>query len=254
MDALVDFHCHLDLFPDFVSALKNAEEAGIYTLTVTTTPRAWPRNLELARATRHVRAALGLHPQLVAEHSAEIRLWEEYLPQARYIGEVGLDAGPNYYRSLDLQREIFTHILRKCAEAGGKVLTVHSVRSATAVLDLIEAQLPPPKGQVVLHWFTGSKAEARRAAELGCYFSINASMMTNERGRDCVATLPIERLLTETDGPFTQIDGGPARPADVDTTIGALANLRHLTHEATAATVQTNLCTLLNAAGALLTD
>ena len=62
-----------------------------------------------------------------------------------------------------------------------RFLTVHSVRSATAVLDLIEAHLPPPQGQVVLHWFTGSKAEALRAAELGCYFSINASMMSNEK-------------------------------------------------------------------------
>jgi hypothetical protein len=27
---------------------------------------------------------------------------------------------------------------------------------------MIEAQLPAPRGQVVLHWFTGSEAEARR--------------------------------------------------------------------------------------------
>ena len=94
--ALVDFHCHLDLFPDPVSAVRDAEAAGIYTLTVTTTPKAWPRNHDLTQKTKYVRAALGLHPQLIAERSAEINLWEEYLPQTRYIGEVGLDAGPRY--------------------------------------------------------------------------------------------------------------------------------------------------------------
>jgi TatD DNase family protein len=98
--ALVDFHCHLDLFPDPVSAVSDAEEAGVYTLTVTTTPKAWPRNHDLTRKTRFIMAALGLHPQLVAERAAEIALWEEYLPQARYVGEVGLDAGHISFRLL----------------------------------------------------------------------------------------------------------------------------------------------------------
>jgi TatD DNase family protein len=246
---LVDFHCHLDLYPSLDSAVREAEEAGLYTLAVTTTPKAWPRNYEVTRFTPHVRAGLGLHPQLVAERHAEIALWEDYLPQTRYVGEVGLDAGPQYYRSFDLQKRVFERILKQCAKAGGKVLSVHSVRAAAPVLDLIQACLPSDRGQVVLHWFTGSKAEARRATELGCYFSINAAMMTKEKGRALVAALPLERILTETDGPFTQIDGRPARPVDVETTIGTLANLLHLTPEVTAATVQNNLRTLLTSAG-----
>lgn len=246
---LVDFHCHLDLYPDFESAVKEAEDAGIFTLAVTTTPKAWPRNYELTHRTRHVRAGLGLHPQLVADRHAEIALWENYLPQTRYVGEVGLDAGPQYYRSFDLQKQVFERVLKECAKAGGKILSVHSVRAATPVLDLIEACLPPERGQVVLHWFMGSKAEARRAAELGCYFSINVAMMTKEKGRDLVAALPFERLLTETDGPFTQSGGRPARPADVETTIDTLANLRQLTPEGTAANILKNLRTLLTEAG-----
>lgn len=249
---LVDFHCHLDLYPDLESAVKEAEEACVYTLAVTTTPKAWPRNFETSRRTRHVRAGLGLHPQLVAERHSEIALWEAYLPQTRYVGEVGLDAGPQYYRSLDLQKQVFEHILKQCARAGGKILSVHSVRAATPVLDLIESSLPPAHRHIVLHWFTGSKAEARRATDLGCYFSVNAAMMTKEKSRALVATLPLERLLTETDGPFTQIDGHPARPADIETTIGILGRLRHLAPDMTATTVQTNLRTLLNAAGVLI--
>jgi TatD DNase family protein len=247
--ALVDFHCHLDLYPSLETAVQQAEEAGIYTLAVTTTPKAWPRNFEITRLTRHVRAGLGLHPQLVAERHTEIALWESYLHQTRYVGEVGLDAGPRYYRSFNLQKQVFERILKQCAKAGGKILSVHSVRAATPVLDLIETCLPPPNGHIVLHWFTGSKAEARRAAELECYFSVNAAMLTKEKGRDLVAALPLERLLTETDGPFTQIDGRPTCPADVESTIGALANLCHFTLDAMATTVRTNLRTLLNAAG-----
>ncbi len=243
--ALVDFHCHLDLFPDLVSAVADAERAGVYTLTVTTTPKAWPRNYELTQSTRHVRAALGLHPQLVAERSSEISIWEEYLPQTRYVGEVGVDAGPRYYRSLNLQKEIFERVLQRCAEAGGKVLTEHSVRAATIVLDLIEKHLSAENGRIVLHWFSGSKSEARRAVGLGCYFSVNAQMLQADRGRDLVASLPPDRLLTETDGPFTRVSGRPACPSDVANTIEALASLRNLAPDRMAALIRGNLKDLL---------
>src|SRR3954465_7939031 len=101
----VDFHCHLDLYPDHEAAIARAEAARIYTLTVTTTPRAWTRNYELTRGTRYVRAALGLHPQLVAERAGELPLWEQHLPETRYVGEVGLDAGPRFYKSLETQKQ-----------------------------------------------------------------------------------------------------------------------------------------------------
>lgn len=74
-------------------------------------------------------------------------------------------------------------------------------------------------------------------------------MLSKEKGRNLVAALPLERLLTETDGAFTQIDGRPARPVDVETTIDILANLRHLTPDVMAGAVQTNLRALLSAAG-----
>ena len=244
---LVDFHCHLDLYLDPVAAIADAEVAGVYTLTVTTTPKAWPRNLALTQHTGRVRAALGLHPQLVGERSSELSLWETYLPEARYVGEVGLDAGPRYYRSLELQKQIFERILKQCAKAGGKVLTVHSVRAVAAVLDMIEAHLPPGRGQTVLHWFMGSRAEARRAVDLGCYFSVNAQMLQRDKGRDLAGILPSDRLLTETDGPFTQFGGRPARPADVADTVKDLANLRQISLEQMTATINGNLKTILSA-------
>lgn len=241
----VDFHCHLDLFPDHEAAIARAEAAGIYTLTVTTTPKAWPRNQALTRDRRFVRAALGLHPQLVGEREGELALWERYLPETRYVGEVGLDAGPRFYKSFEAQKRIFRTVLERCAEAGGKVLTVHSVRSAKVVLDLIEAHLPPDRGKVVLHWFSGSRSEARRATGLGCYFSVNQEMMTSDRARALVAELPIGRLLTETDAPFTQIDGRSAEPGDTPRVVNALADLHRLTALEMENTITTNLRSLL---------
>jgi TatD DNase family protein len=241
----VDFHCHLDLYPDHEAAIAKAEAARVYTLSVTTTPRAWPRNHELTRDTRFVRAALGLHPQLVAERSDELPIWERYLPEARYVGEVGLDAGPRFYKSLEAQKYVFRTVLEKCAESGGKILSVHSVRSVPAVLDMIERFLPQDRGVVVLHWFTGSKSEARRAAALGCYFSVNTDMVRSDRSCALVADLPMDRILTETDGPFTQIDGHPAGPSDMHVTNDVIARVRNMPSHEFARTVQVNLQALL---------
>jgi TatD DNase family protein len=222
---LVDFHCHLDLYRDHADLVRECERQQIFTLAVTTTPRAWPRNHELAATTKYVRAALGLHPQLIREYAHELAIWREFLPATRYVGEVGLDAGPKHYTSFITQKDVFGAILRECAARGDKILTIHSVRAVGIVLDMLEELLPVSRGTSVLHWFTGSKSEAARAVQLGAYFSINPAMLEGDRHRAMVASLPKERLLTETDGPFGKVDGRDARPADVATTIDKLARL-----------------------------
>lgn len=244
--SFVDFHCHLDLYPDHVQAVADCERAKLFTLAVTTTPRAWPRNYELASTTKHVRAALGLHPQLVKDHAAEIGLWREQLPNARYVGEVGLDAGPRHYGSFETQKQVFKTILRDCADRGDKILTIHSVRAARAVLDMLETYLPRSRGRAVLHWFTGTKADADRAVGLGTYFSINREMLRNERHRLTVSSLPLDRLLTETDGPFVKIDGRDVLPTDVSRTVDDLAGLRSMPSAELAAIVVDNLRRLIS--------
>jgi len=244
--ALVDFHCHLDLYPDFENIIKESERANIYTLAVTTTPRAWQRNYELTKDLQYVRPALGLHPQLVGKNTAqELSLWEQFLPQAKYVGEVGLDAGQDNFRTLDEQKKVFERILTLCAEAGDKVLSVHAVRTVTPVLDMIESLLPRGRGKTVIHWFSGTPAQARRAINLGCYFSINAPMLYNDRNEVLLKFIPPDRLLTETDGPFTQNGSNPSRPRDVAQTVRALGKLRQLSPDQMTEQIAKNLKDLL---------
>ncbi len=241
----VDFHCHLDLYRDHEALITECDRETIATLTVTTTPKAWPRNREMAAASAYVRVALGLHPQLVAEREGELPLFEHHLHETRYIGEVGLDAGPRFYRSFAAQERVFQHVLRACAEQGGKILTIHSVRAVSKVLGHIERNLPPGRARPVLHWFTGTAAEARRAIDLGCYFSINAEMLRSPKHRAMVSELPLERLLTETDGPFVEAGGRPIRPRDVAGTVVKLAALRATSAEAMARQIVSNLAALV---------
>ncbi len=68
-------------------------------------------------------------------------------------------------------------------------------------------------------------SEARKAVELECYFSVNSIMLRSERARELVKSLPRGRLLTETDGPFTDETPKPIGPASVAPARGELAGL-----------------------------
>jgi TatD DNase family protein len=245
----VDFHCHLDLYPDHTALIEESDREEIATLAVTTTPKAWRRNVELAQRSPYVRVALGLHPQLVSERAEEVVVFEQLLAGSRYVGEVGLDAGPRYYASFAAQERVFSRILDACAEQGNKVLTIHSVRTAAKVLGHLERRLLPERGKAVLHWFTGTAAEAKRAVDLGCYFSINSEMLRTEKHRRLVRLLPADRLLTETDGPFVAFGARPARPSDVKHAVNLLAETLAMSRDLVESLVVKNLGDLTRSRG-----
>ena len=242
----VDFHCHLDLYPDLTEAIAQCDADRTATLAVTTTPKAFRQNVKLASRSQFVRVGLGLHPHLAAERKSELALFEALLPETRFVGEIGLDAGPRFFRSMPEQTEVFTRILGMCAAQGGKILSVHSVRTAGKVLDLIEEILPGDRGRVVFHWFSGTKAEARRAAALGCYFSVNQAMLEKPKGQELVQSLPTSRLLTETDGPFIVEAGKPIGAGKVQTALRQLSTTLAIPVDDTLELVVNNLIELIS--------
>lgn len=241
----VDFHTHLDLYPDLARAIAACDRKRVATLAVTTTPKAFERNVELAAHSDFVRVGLGLHPQLVADRHFEIDLFEKLLPRTRYVGEIGLDRGPAHYRSFELQKSVFGRILRACAKQGDKTLSLHSVRATKPVLDMLDEYLPPDRAGVVLHWFTGSKADVRRAVDRGCYFSVNEGMLASATGERVMREIPIHRVLTETDGPFLTRGDKPINPGDVGRVVEMVASHMGVSIENASSQILSNLKRLL---------
>jgi TatD DNase family protein len=221
----VDFHCHLDLYPDFEEIIAECEQRRVMTLAVTTIPLAFERNLRLTEKLNFVHAALGLHPQVVAERAHELELFERLLPETRFVGEIGLDASPRHYRSFEKQQEIFTRILQLCAQSGDKVLSIHSTRATKHVLNALEYNLHGSDVKPVMHWFTGSFSEMKRGVNLGCYFSINGEMLSSDKHVKTIREIPMDRILTETDGPFVSSGDVPIRPYQVASTIESFADI-----------------------------
>jgi TatD DNase family protein len=208
---------------------KACQERQLYVLSVTTTPSAWRGTSALAEGARRVRTALGLHPQLAHERKGELALFERLLPETRYVGEIGLDGTPEHRRYWNDQIDVFTRILTMCSSHGGRVLSIHSRRAVTGVLDHLDRE--PNAGTPVLHWFSGSFSELSRAVSFGCWFSVGPAMLTGGKGRALVSRMPKDRVLTETDGPFAQVEGRSASPWDAALAVMGLAEVWDMTKQ-----------------------
>lgn len=220
---MIDFHCHLDLYPDPQAVVRECVARGMFVLSVTTTPSAWRGTTALSRDTPRIRTALGLHPQLAHQRKSELPLFERLLPEAQYVGEVGLDGAPEFRASWREQEFVFERVLVACRNAGGRIMSIHSRHAASAVLDQLSSQ--PNAGTAVLHWFSGRRAELKRATDAGCWFSVGTAMLSSKSGRSLTADMPRDRVLTESDGPFAQCCGRPCVPWDVSSAVNAIAEV-----------------------------
>ncbi len=221
-----DFHCHLDLQADPIATISQCERDRIITLAVTTTPRAWPQNTRWAKASAYILTAPGLHPELVGERAHEIGLLEHQIGKSRVVGEIGLDGSPQYQAFWTKQIEVFRRALRCAQSHGGRIASIHSRRAAAETVGQIQEHTSPDQTLCILHWYSGSIKVATEASEFGCYFSINHRMLASDRGRALARSLPLNRLLTETDSPFTSQVGRVSRPVDVVSTVETLARVR----------------------------
>lgn len=106
MAILADTHCHLDLYPDILQIAGECERRTLKTIAVTNLPSQWQITSKRLAGLSHIRVALGLHPQLAAEHEKELSLFLRLLPKVRYVGEVGLDGSKDSAVSLPQQKNL----------------------------------------------------------------------------------------------------------------------------------------------------
>lgn len=223
---MYDMHCHVDLMSSLTDFSDAAQKANIGILAMTTTPKAYEREVHILEDYPNIRVALGLHPQLITERYSELSLVEKYFEGAPFIGEVGLDFNKQFYRSKDKQLEVFEHIIQWCGLIGKKVVSIHSVHAVALTLDMIEKHSAQQNNSIIFHWFSGSLEQLQRAIDLGCYFSINSTMIQAKSGRDRINAIPRERLLVESDAPFiSQIDTVQKLSADLEFTLNWLAKI-----------------------------
>lgn len=185
---------------------------------------------------------LGCHPRLRSEiEDFSPTAFSAALHGASFVGEVGLDAKGG--ASIEAQRLVFDEVLAVLT-SDPRPVSIHSAGAATQVLDCIERS---PQAGAILHWWSGTTGETRRAVELGCYFSINAAAIRTPRILDHI---PPDRVLTETDFPHTGRHSPPAsRPGDTRTIEYALQRKWALDEWGVRRQIWANLASLLRRTG-----
>ena len=133
------------------------------------------------------------------------------LPDAKYIGEVGIDLKTGK-ETKNMQISFFEELIYKCNDLGNKVISIHSRAAASEVISIIGEKF---NGKIILHWYSGTKQNQERAINNGYYFSVNHAMLNSESGRKIISNIPDNRILIETDSPFISINGHTYRPSEI---------------------------------------
>lgn len=199
---ICDAHCHLDLMNNMLGFINEVQNSDISLFAVGTTPRTYNREVQFCKNIQNIYVGLGMHPQLVSSGYDDMKVFKEFFEQNHYIGEVGLDFSKDYIRTKESQIEVFSEIIRLCEQYGEKVISIHSLKSTSAVIEIIKTYKRQNSNRYIFHWFTGSMAQLEKAIELGSYFSINPRMLKTKLGIEVIKAVPIDRVLLETDAPF----------------------------------------------------
>ncbi|MEH7302653.1 Qat anti-phage system TatD family nuclease QatD, partial [Neobacillus drentensis] len=196
-----DSHVHLDLYKNAAEIIRQIDINKSYTIAVTNLPVLYENAIKGYPNSKYVRFAAGLHPELVGEFPEQIPKFYELIKDCRFIGEIGLDFSKENVVYKELQLEVFKRTIDICNSIGNKIVSIHSRGAAKKVIEIVGSEF---NGQVILHWFTGNNTDLKKAINNGYFFSVNINMLRTEKGQKIINTIPLERILIESDGPFTK--------------------------------------------------
>ena len=203
---LLDAHCQLlgkKIFVQIDDLRSNWKDIGITRIiNVCSTLHESQKAMQLFKDFSEVLMGVGKHPWKVKNVTVEEmdsfkRLIS--LSDCKVIGEVGLD----YYAIKDasrygFQQEWFKFFI-EMSNNYKKPLNVHVTGAEGDVLKLLSENWDKT-ASVNIHWYSGPIEYLTELVDLGCYFSINPAIYYSKSHQEALYKLPIERILTETDG------------------------------------------------------
>lgn len=239
---LIDTHCHIDQFPSPEDVVRECENSGLRVIAVTNLPSHFAVAADRLRGHKFVSAALGMHPLFAAKGVQELDAFKRIAPHASFIGEIGLDFSRQGVTSKIIQELVFEAVLTAIQDRP-RFVTLHS-RGAEATV--LKGLLRHGIKTAVFHWFSGSKKDLNDVFAEGHYISVNPAMLSSAKGQRVIAQSPRERILVESDGPFTKLNDQVCRPASVAHVYKHLAAHWNVTYEGAVASIKENFESIMD--------
>lgn len=206
---LVDSHCHIDydeFAEDLEEVVARAGQAGVgLMLTISSQLDRFPGLLAVAERFANVYASVGVHPHeaaSVADDITETLIALTGHAKVVGIGETGLDYFYQHSPREAQQRSFRAHIA--AARATGLPLIVHTRDADADTVRILQEEMEQGAFSALIHCFSGGASLAESLLALG--FSLSFSGIVTFRKaeplRQLLASVPLERLLVETDAPY----------------------------------------------------
>ncbi len=205
---LIDTHFHLDFYKNHNEIYNYFNNKKIYVLCVTNQPEVFETCMNIYGSSKYVKFAIGYNPKIINNIPFSKKSFNRNIVKTEYIGEVGLDFKNVNSINREKQLEIFDYISSMAAKSN-KLLNIHCNKAEEETFTILKKN---GNKKVIIHWYTGDIKYAEKLSDLGCYFSINMNMLKNKRTLEIIKRIPKTRLLIESDGPFSKINGKKYEP------------------------------------------
>ncbi len=205
---MIDSHCHLDqepLLSDLNSVIERSKLVGIQKiLTICTTVDSFKTIKEILNRDEIIYGTFGIHPHEVKNNKISLDyILKEIVENKKIIGvgETGLDF---HYNNSEKSEQIDS--FNKHIQASLQLdipLIVHSRNAEKETFEILK-NYEKDKLKILMHCFTGSKEFAKKLLDLNAYFSASGiiTFKNSTNLQDTFETIPLDRLLIETDSPF----------------------------------------------------
>lgn len=255
---LVDSHCHLN-FPDFAEdreeVIRRAQAAGVGVLqTICTKMHEFESIHDIAQAYPDVYCSVGVHPHEAAKTemvSVEELVAAAQRPKVIGIGETGLDFYYEHSPRKEQEESFRRHI--EAARQTDVPLIIHTRDAEEDTVRILQDEMGMGAFRGLIHCFTSTQYLADAALEIGFYISVSgvATFKKSDDLRAVLKTVPLERLLVETDAPYlapVPFRGKRNEPSYVVETNKMLAELKGVSEEACGLATTENFFRLFNKA------
>ncbi len=236
-----DTHAHLDddrFLDDREAVIKMIKEEGVsLVVNIGASLDSSKDSIALAEKYDFIYAAVGVHPSDTDKMSdADLETIKRMASNEKVvaIGEIGLDY---YYEDPD--RETQKIWFKKQLELAKKLDMPYIIHDRDAHGDVLEIIREVGYFNGLMHCYSGSAEMAKELVKLGFYISIagQVTFKNAPKVREVVASVPVERLLIETDSPYLTPEpfrGKRNDPSKVKFTCEKIAEIKGLTLEETA--------------------
>ena len=204
---IFDTHAHYDderFDEDRDELLRSMPDRGVGLIlnpgiTVETSRMA----VEMAHKYPHMYAAVGIHPENCDDFQPEMidQLRELAKDEkVKAIGEIGLDYYWEDNAPRDVQKKVFRAQLELALELDLPVI-IHDREAHGDTLAIVQ-EYPGLRGE--FHCFSGSPEMARELLKMGWYLGFDGpiTFKNNKKAPAVVDTVPLDRMLLETDSPY----------------------------------------------------